>query len=227
MHARFHQRVNDASRNEKSHAQQQVITDQLLRHRQRWFTSECPDCGFPTGGLGADYCSPPTKSTELFPPYGLGAWSGADGSVTHAPSTTSRYSYRPGGSASSFIHWPFSRRSIGVTPGRHSLKVPATHTACACSCWNSILTACGCILFPFFAFMRLFLLPVIVCVVKRAVATFTRPTTVAHCTRELHCHGQTPSESPIRLRYLLCSSQRWTIPYKKDFAKERGDQKSV
>jgi hypothetical protein len=72
-----------------------------------------------------------TTSTEFLPPKGFCTLSFAAGSGSHCPSTTKRYSCRPGFTARSPAHFPSPRRASGVCSGFHSLNEPATKTCLA------------------------------------------------------------------------------------------------
>src|SRR5262249_13815905 len=68
-------------------------------------------------------------NAEFLPPNGLETVSLALGSGNQAPSTTNRYSYRPGPTVRSLTHLPFASAVIGVLSGHHALKEPAIATA--------------------------------------------------------------------------------------------------
>jgi hypothetical protein len=78
-----------------------------------------------------------TISTELNPPYGFRTVSFAFGSGTHWPSTTNRYSCRPGLTLKAPTHFPPGTGSRGVFPGSHPLNEPATETDFASGFVNS------------------------------------------------------------------------------------------
>src|SRR6266568_5243906 len=78
-----------------------------------------------------------TRRTEFLPPKGLATLSFAFGSGSHCPSTTNRYSYRPGFTVRSPTHRPLPRGASGVFSGCHSLKEPATQTRFAPGLTNS------------------------------------------------------------------------------------------
>ena len=83
-----------------------------------------------------------TTSTAFAVPKTFGISSVAAGSSTHSPSTTKRYSWRPGSSGSSFAHMPSFNRIIGVTLGCQSLNEPAMQALCAVGCVSSRHTHC-------------------------------------------------------------------------------------
>src|SRR6266700_2538339 len=69
-----------------------------------------------------------TINTELVPPKGFATLSLALGSGNHWPSTTKRYSCRPGFTFRSPFQRPLPREINGVFSGFHSLNDPATAT---------------------------------------------------------------------------------------------------
>jgi hypothetical protein len=78
-----------------------------------------------------------TLRTEFLPPNGFWTLSLAFGSGNHCPSTTKRYSCRPGLIFRSPTHRPFPTRLKGVRSGFHSLNEPATYTVLASGLTNS------------------------------------------------------------------------------------------
>jgi hypothetical protein len=67
----------------------------------------------------------------LRPPKGFATLSRALGSGTHSPSTTKRYSCRPGARERLPVQRPLPERAKGVFSGFHPLKEPATKTVLA------------------------------------------------------------------------------------------------
>ena len=78
-----------------------------------------------------------TIRTEFLPPNGFSTVSLAFGSGSHWPSTTNRYSCRPGFMLRSPTQRPLPRSVSGVVSGFHPLKDPATNTCLAPGLTNS------------------------------------------------------------------------------------------
>ena len=85
----------------------------------------------------------PKTNTALRVPKGFGTNVRAKGSSVQFPSTTKRYSYRPGLRCKSTFHWPHPvpKRSIGVAEGCQPLKEPAMLTSFASGKNRSNLTS--------------------------------------------------------------------------------------
>ncbi len=84
-----------------------------------------------------------TVSTEFRPPKGFWTLSLALGSGRQWPSTTKRYSWRPGRRLRSPFHRPLPNGTKGVVSGFHPLKVPATYTCLAAGSVSSSATRAG------------------------------------------------------------------------------------
>lgn len=79
-------------------------------------------------------------TTEFLPPNGFSTLSLARGSGCQLPSTTKRYSWRPGLRLTSRIHLPSRVRSSGVWSGFQPLKLPARNTVLASGLMSSNAT---------------------------------------------------------------------------------------
>ena len=78
-----------------------------------------------------------TVRTEFLPPNGFSTLSLAFGSGSHWPSTTKRYSWRPGPTLRRPAHRPLPAGASGVCSGCQLLNEPATNTCFAAGFTNS------------------------------------------------------------------------------------------
>lgn len=85
-----------------------------------------------------------TDTTEFTQPNTLGTLSVARGSATQRPSTTNRYSYRPGGRNMTRTHRPPAVRTIRMFDTSQLLNDPAMVTSRAAPLLHSNQTGCGC-----------------------------------------------------------------------------------